>query len=137
MPVNKFALFAIFHGIGGPKTEKLTFVIPIGWYISICPLNIKNNFGPLGVPILVPVGVLSRARQHIFTFCCISWPGCSKKDKCDIFCVTGWYRPICPLNIKNKFRCHRVPILAPREVQSCARQLLCTYVIFQGMMPYV
>ncbi len=32
--------------------------------MSICPLNIKNNFTPLGAPILAKTRVLSGTRQH-------------------------------------------------------------------------
>ena len=122
VPVNKFAFFAIFHGIGGPKMGKVTFFIPTGWYMSICPLNIKNNFGPLGVPIFVPAGVSSGARQHICTVAIFHGICGPKWENVTVSPPPGWYNSICALNTKNSFGPLGAPILAPAGVLSGARQ---------------
>ena len=90
--------------------------------MSICPLNIKNSFGPLGVPLLVPAGVLSGARQHICTFALYHGIGGPKLENPTVSPPTGWYKSICPLNMKNNFGPLGVPILTPLGVLSGACQ---------------
>ena len=79
------------------------------------------------MPILALRGVLSGARQHICTFCYITWHGWPKKGKGDIFSLYKVEGVHMPLNIKNYFGPPGVPILALSGAFSGTHQLLCTY----------
>ncbi len=50
-----------------------------------CKYADGHHLAPLGLPILVPAGVLSGARQHICTFVNISWHRWPKIGKWDSF----------------------------------------------------
>ncbi len=58
--------------------------------------------------------------------------GAPQRKNVTFFCVTGWYRPICLLNIKNNLRPPGGPILALRRVLSGTRQQHVPIAVFQG-----
>ncbi len=84
-----------------------------GGTIPYAPWIKKNTFGPLGGPILAATEVLTCARQHICTFCYVSWHRWPKNGKSDIFHTHGVIHVHMPPEHKKYFWTPRGPYFGP------------------------
>ena len=88
----------------------------------ICPLNTKNNFTPLGAPILAKTGVLSGTRQHHVLIAIFQGMSASDMERTAFLSSIGI--SISPLNAGHNFGPYRTLIFVLEGVPYHASQLL-------------